>query len=94
MQIAADIRRIMDDVDAKLLQFGARADTGELQQLRRLERAAARQHFALGVDVLRWLAGTGGKLDPERLLILDQNAMRVRRSRSPSRFGRPTTGRR
>ena len=41
LQVLADARQVVDDVDAERLQLGGVADAGQLQQLRRVDRAAA-----------------------------------------------------
>ena len=47
LQIGADALHVGDHVDAVLPQQVGRADAGELQQLRRVERAAREDHFAV-----------------------------------------------
>ena len=52
LQVVADRER-GDDRDAEFAQMIGRADAGEHQQLRRVERAAAQQHFARGLRARR-----------------------------------------
>jgi len=46
LQVLADARQIVDDVHAEGFELGRVADAGELQQLRRVDRAAAEDHLA------------------------------------------------
>ena len=57
LQVLADARQVVDDVDAERLELAGVADAGELEQLRRVDRAAAEDHLAgldpLGPDLAR-----------------------------------------
>ena len=53
LQIRADAGKIVDDLDAVLAQVALGSDTGKLQQVRRVERAAADDHFAVRPDSTR-----------------------------------------
>ncbi|KAG0923995.1 hypothetical protein G6F32_014075 [Rhizopus arrhizus] len=46
LQVLADARQIPHHADAELPQQRGRPDAGQLQQLRRLQRARAQHHFA------------------------------------------------
>ena len=46
LQVAADGRQVVDDVDAERSQVLGVADARQLQQLRRVEGAAAQDHLA------------------------------------------------
>ena len=48
LQVPADAGQIVDDPDAVLLQMPGRADAGEHQELRRVDRPAAQDDFAAG----------------------------------------------
>ena len=48
LQVMADARRIGHDLDAMSAQFRCRADAGQHQQLRRVDRAAAQDDFTRG----------------------------------------------
>ena len=49
LQVCADAGQIVDDPDAVFLQMPGRADAGEHEKLRRVDRAAAQDDFAAGV---------------------------------------------
>ena len=55
LQVLADARQVGDHVDAVLAQQAGRADAGELEQLRRVDRPAAQDDLA-GADLLRLTA--------------------------------------
>ena len=50
LEIRADAGQVVDDCDAVLLQLPGRADAGEHQKLRRVDRAAAQDDFAPRLD--------------------------------------------
>ena len=45
-QVLAHARQLVNDIDARALQHFALSDSGELEQLRRLDRARGEEHFA------------------------------------------------
>jgi hypothetical protein len=51
LQVLADAGQVVHDVDAERLEVVRVADAGELQQLRRVDRAAAQDHLAGGDGV-------------------------------------------
>ena len=51
LEVLADARQVVHGVDAERLELVGVADAGELQQLRRVDRAAAEDHLA-GADVV------------------------------------------
>ncbi len=92
LQIFADAGQRVDDADAEALQQRGRPDPRQLQQLRRLERAGAQDHFAPrgGLDVAPALTVDDAARAPARRTA---RASRVRRSgRRGSRV--PRAGRR
>ena len=46
LQVLADARPVGDDVDPERAEFRRRPDAGELQQLRRIDRPAAKNDLA------------------------------------------------
>ena len=76
LQIGADARHVGDHVDAEAVQQFARADAGELQQLRRVECAAGQDHLAAGTRD----AGRAALLvfDADGAPAFEQNARRQR----------------
>ena len=71
----ADAGEVVDDVDSELPQLARVADARELQQLRRVDRAATEDHLAR-LDPLR--ADTPGDLDADRPRALEENAVHER----------------
>ncbi len=53
LQVLADARQIVHDFDAVAAQQAGRADAGELQQLRALQRARGQHHLARGAHFMR-----------------------------------------
>ena len=53
LQILADARQIVHDFDAMAAQQAGRADAGELQQLRTLQRARGQHHLPRGAHFMR-----------------------------------------
>ena len=75
LQVAADTRQVDAHRDAELLEFRARSDAREHQELGRVERAAGQDHLASRAG-LAALAGVGarvrvGAVEPRTLQILD-----------------------
>ena len=66
----ADARQVVHDVDPESLELGGVADAGELEQLRRVDRAAAEDHLAR-LDPLR--ARPARDLDPDRARAVEQD---------------------
>ena len=56
-EVLADAGQRVAHVDAERLQVRGLADTGDLQQLRRVERAARQDHFAARAHVAERTAG-------------------------------------
>ena len=48
LQVFADPRTLGDDLNAERAQFRRRPDAGQFQQLRRIDRSAAKNHLAPG----------------------------------------------
>ena len=75
LQVLADSGEVVDDVDAERLELARVADARELEQLRRVDRAAAEDHLAgldpLGPDAAR-------DLDPDRARAVEQDAIHER----------------
>ena len=80
LQVLADAREVVHDADAERLELGRVADPGDLQQLRRVDRAAAEDHLArldpLGPDPARYL-------DPDRARAVEQDAVDERCGTAP-----------
>ena len=51
LQVLADARQVGDDLDPERAQLGRRADARELEQLRRVDRAAAQDDLAAARDL-------------------------------------------
>ena len=52
LEVLADARQVGDDLDAERAEVVGSSDPGELEELRRVERATAQDHLA-GTDRLR-----------------------------------------
>ena len=75
-QVLAHTRELVNDFDAGALQHVALSDTGELEQLRRLNRARGEEHFAPRPDGALLAALAIGEAD--RFASLEHNALRER----------------
>ena len=75
LQVLADAREVVDDVDPERLELARVADAGELQQLRRVDRAAAEDHLA-GLDPLR--PDPARDLDADRPRAVEEHAIHER----------------
>ena len=69
LEVLADAGRVVDDVDAEAGEELLVADAGELEQLRRVDRAAAEDHLA-GVDRATEPAAAQ-VVDPDRTLAVE-----------------------
>ena len=88
LQVLADARQVVDDVDAERLELAGVADPGELEQLRRVDRAAAEDHLA-GLDPLRPVLPATSTPTAR----VPSNSTRLTNARQrTSRFGRRMTG--
>ena len=74
LQVLADAARRLDDGDAVGLQQVARAYAGQLQQLGRIDRAAAQDHFGPRSRHANFTAV--GKLDPDRAAVFNHHFSR------------------
>jgi hypothetical protein len=87
LQVAADVGRVGDDVDAVPAQQRRRADPRELQQVRRLQRAGGDDHLGVGVRdaafaaARRSRAGAVDPLDAARLPGVDDDPRHLRAGR-------------
>ena len=88
LQVGADALHVGDDVDAVLTQQIGRADAGQLQQLRRVERAAREDH--LGVRARRVRRAVLAVFDADRAAPLEQDArgQRIRHHREIAALAR------
>ena len=91
LQVLAHARQVAHHADAVLAQQRRRPDPGQLQQLRRLQRAGAQQHLApgsqrahLAVDAVAHAAGAAA---------LEQHGHGVGAGLH-AQVGRPSAGRR
>src|SRR4051812_24109714 len=81
LQILPDARQMMRHGDAVLCQCGAVADAGEHQQMRCLERAGRKDHFATGAQPAKLLALP--IFDTYGALAFEQDAGGMRRGFDP-----------
>ena len=77
LEVLPHARQVGDDVDAERAQFGRAADARQLQQLRRVDRAAAQDHLA-GARGLGSAAADARILDAGRAPALEQDPRRHR----------------
>src|SRR5258708_40361269 len=92
LQILSDARQMMRGRDAVFCQRAAVADAGQHQELRGLERAGGKDHFAAGAGLPGFLALP--VFDADRALALEQDTRRLRmglgaqvRARAPMGMG-------
>ena len=84
LEVLADTRKVVHDVDVECIELATVADPRELQELRRVDRAAAEDHLA-GLDPTR--PGSRRDLDPDRAR--PSNSTRLTKVlQRTSRFGR------
>ena len=76
LQVGADARHVGDHVDAERLQQRGRSEPGQLQELRRVERAAGEDDLAAGVRDARRIAVP--VFDADRAPSCEQDAARQR----------------
>ncbi len=81
LQILADPRQIVDDRDTVRAQQFARPDPGELQQLRRVDRAAGQHDLAAGEDAAHY--SVLRKFETDRATALEQYPLRQRTDHDP-----------
>ena len=75
LQVGADARPVGHDLDALLPQMLGRADAGEHEQLRRVDRGGGEDHFGPGPHATHRAAGL--VLDPNRAPVLHHHAADV-----------------
>ena len=75
VQVAPDAGQVGDDVDAEPPELLGRTDAREQQQLRRLDRAAADDHLALGADLRD--GAVADDLDADAPPTLEQQPLRA-----------------
>jgi hypothetical protein len=76
LQVLADPGKVVDDADAVAVEQRLRADAGELQQLRRLQRAGRQQHLGAAACGLRLAALA--KAHADRTPAVEQQPGRLR----------------
>ena len=72
LQVRADAGAVGDDRDAVLGEVRRRADAGEHQQLRRVDRGGGEDHLGAGLDHLAGVAA--GDLDAGGAAVGDDHA--------------------
>ncbi len=76
LQVLADPGQRVRDRDADAAEMVGIADPGQLQDMRRADRAAGQDHLGQRVDALGLAAAR--ELDPDRALAVEQHAMHQR----------------
>ena len=90
LQVRADAGQVVRDADAERAQLIGRADAGQHQQLRRVDRAAAEDHFArLGARQAAAMAIVDADARARRSM---QHALRPARRCARCRFARSRAG--
>ena len=92
LQVAPDSRQVVAHLHAGRLQLAGRADARQQQQLRRVDRAGAQQHLALGAHELL-ASAPRAQAHADRPVSLELDAEHVAFVRT-SRLGRLSAGRR
>ena len=91
-QILADPGQVVRDLYAERLQKGSRADSGKLQQLRRVDRTAAQDDFAAGPHLDGFAATPTLRIfDADRSLAFQEEACGMRIGMQ-CQFGRDLAG--
>ncbi len=102
LQVLADPRTVGDDVDPEAPQLRRRADAGKFQELRRIDRPAAKNHLAPGLGQkfapAAAVVDAGGPAavegDPRRQRMGDDREIRRASSPAADRRWRSTSARR
>ncbi len=76
LQVLADARPVGDDIDAERAQFRRRTDARELQELRRIDRPAAKNDLAPRANLM--LASIAPVLDADGAAPLEGDLRRER----------------
>ena len=75
LEVLANAGQIMDELDVVPADFAGGADPGQKEKLRRIDRAAAKDHFPVRADLMSLLFA--GVFDANRAAVLDKDARRL-----------------